>query len=278
MTFVPAGSEIDLLVMKKLTDNTQVRPDNDFGDCLIANNRESLFNSTPLPSKRIQIRTTLAPLQRKVSRDNIQAAPAFVFERKPFAVENCIDKFLKMACCPEYIDIFRAQKIQINQLLRMTESDFEKLGIEKFGDRRRLMDFIKEFHRKTWSNMAMEPFSSVVEAVRLVSNLHAELSSMESSLMHFRRSIIDEPTNFFRGNGPNEKFNCEKLKSEMEFCQLAVKNLSDEFNRTFEFISSAISDYSIKEQTNAEINKEFCNVSIVITLSSAVVILAVFSV
>lgn len=99
---------------------------------------------------------------------------------------NDLDLFLCGLDLADLIPLFHSHKVDFAELLRLTEDDLEKMGVQQFGSRRKIMRSVHEIHKLKWERGSLrKPSSNVLsqqESLAILDNVSRHLSYVNSCL------------------------------------------------------------------------------------------------
>ncbi|PIK51588.1 putative ankyrin repeat, SAM and basic leucine zipper domain-containing protein 1-like isoform X4 [Apostichopus japonicus] len=109
-----------------------------------------------------------------------------------YHVYNDLDLFLCGLDLSELISLFHSHKVDFAELLRLTEEDLEKMGVEQFGSRRKIMRSVHEIHKLKWERGSIRnPSSNVLsqnESLAILENISQHLSYINSCLDYIHKN------------------------------------------------------------------------------------------
>ena len=92
--------------------------------------------------------------------------------------------------------------ITFKQLLTLTDSELEKIGITQLGIRKKILNGVNEVNKKDWKTESFphtrefSRYLSCSEANAMIKNICSQTQYMTSSVAYFRKQIANDPTNF----------------------------------------------------------------------------------
>ncbi|XP_071815818.1 ankyrin repeat, SAM and basic leucine zipper domain-containing protein 1-like [Apostichopus japonicus] len=122
---------------------------------------------------------------------NVRPTPAGDSTNR-YHVYNDLDLFLCGLDLSELISLFHSHKVDFAELLRLTEEDLEKMGVEEFGSRRKIMRSVHEIHKLKWERGSIRnPSSNVLsqnESLAILENISQHLSYINSCLDYIHKN------------------------------------------------------------------------------------------
>jgi len=103
----------------------------------------------------------------------------------------------------EYFRVFEDHRVNLEHFLSLSETDLEKMGIEKVGVRKRLVQSICEIHKRDWDQSSVPKVqpkdrSSGVhftcpEAVLMIANINKHFTFINANIRYLRKNIESHP-------------------------------------------------------------------------------------
>lgn len=98
-----------------------------------------------------------------------------------------VDLFLCGLELNDFIETFRQHDISFAKFLRLRDRDLIEIGIIQLGVRKKILDALKEAHKKNWETSAVTPIDynrkiTCLDSVALVGNVHMHASFIASTI------------------------------------------------------------------------------------------------
>ncbi|XP_013775004.2 ankyrin repeat, SAM and basic leucine zipper domain-containing protein 1-like isoform X1 [Limulus polyphemus] len=143
-----------------------------------------------------------------------------------------LEMFLSSLELSALIPVFHDHQINFHDLLLMTEHDLEKVGVDKFGVRKKILDAIHEVHEKKWEKSSLpdlkqKKYISCPDAVALMANIAQHLSYIQSTVLYLRKQIQNQPRLLELGQEIN---NIQQLTKETYQSMKNIQSLQEEIN------------------------------------------------
>ncbi|PAA80555.1 hypothetical protein BOX15_Mlig003500g5 [Macrostomum lignano] len=90
---------------------------------------------------------------------------------------------------PEVANQFRAHSLTFVDLLTTTDSALEKIGVRQVGVRRRILEAVRQLHRRPWRDSSMPQLATgrppaAADYLAILANLHRHLEFMNATLKY----------------------------------------------------------------------------------------------
>lgn len=147
-----------------------------------------------------------------------------------------------------FIELFHRHQVSFHQLLQLTDSDLEKIGVMKVGARKKIVDAIKAVHKKDWqttSLMKIQYDTSIrcSDAAAMLANISRHTLYITSTIGYIGDQVRLHPEII------TETYDTKLLKQLLHYMQEAKQNTSKLVTQLDNF------DHSIKiltEKKNLE--------------------------
>ena len=103
----------------------------------------------------------------------------------------------------EYLPHFQAHGVTLEYFLALSESDLEKIGVEKVGVRKRMLTAISEIHKRSWEKTSLPIIKTIdkqkgiyytcPDAVMMIANVAEHFKYIRANVEHLRKNISDHP-------------------------------------------------------------------------------------
>ena len=103
----------------------------------------------------------------------------------------------------EYLPVFEKHKLNLEHFLALNEDDLEKMGIDKVGVRKKMLNAICEIHKRDWDKSSLpkiQPkdrrrgiYFTCPEGVMMVANLNRHLAFLNANLKFLKKNIDSHP-------------------------------------------------------------------------------------
>ncbi|XP_068237919.1 ankyrin repeat, SAM and basic leucine zipper domain-containing protein 1-like [Palaemon carinicauda] len=109
---------------------------------------------------------------------------------------------LEMVLCglelKDLIPLFHEHRVSFESFLRFTEKDLEDMNISAVGVRKKILQAIKEIHKKDWQTSSLPDLTqstviTVPEAVAMIGNINKHVRYMHASIGYLRDQIQANP-------------------------------------------------------------------------------------
>ncbi|XP_053378244.1 ankyrin repeat, SAM and basic leucine zipper domain-containing protein 1-like [Mercenaria mercenaria] len=112
------------------------------------------------------------------------------------------------------VDVVRGHQIDFSTFLRLTEEDLVKMGIDKLGVRKKILDGIHSVHKKEWEKSSLPQLQynkqiSCAEALAVVANISKHTKYITSTVGFLQDQIKSNPKILDQlqdGTGPKQLF------------------------------------------------------------------------
>lgn len=127
--------------------------------------------------------------------------------------------------------LFEKHNVNLEQFLLLDEEDLEKIGIDKVGDRKRILKGIHEIHKCDWEKSSLPMltpkdrqkglFLTCPDAITIVANMSNHLRYLSATLEYMKKQIEDHPEVLSLGQ---DRGNVGLLNSMARKCQSSMKS------------------------------------------------------
>ncbi|XP_076358581.1 LOW QUALITY PROTEIN: ankyrin repeat, SAM and basic leucine zipper domain-containing protein 1-like [Tachypleus tridentatus] len=143
-----------------------------------------------------------------------------------------LEMFLTSLELSALIPVFHDHHIKFHDLLLMSEHDLEKVGVDKVGIRKKIIDAIHEVHKKKWERSSLpdlkqKKYISCPDAVALMANIAQHLTYIQSTVLYLRQQIQNQPRLLELGQEIN---NVQQLTKETDQSMKNNQSLQEELN------------------------------------------------
>jgi ankyrin repeat/SAM/basic leucine zipper domain-containing protein 1 len=165
-----------------------------------------------------------------------------VSNSKVYAKYGDLELFLCGLELGSLVPLFQQHQVDLGTLLRMRDSDLEKVGISQVGVRRKVLEAVGQLHKKEWdvSNLD-EQFATVIgidEATVILSNVSKHTSYISATVEYVSKQIAANPqlidpnpvvetTQHFTVNLEEACRSVDSLKQKMEELKVEVNFITD---------------------------------------------------
>ncbi|XP_038073033.1 ankyrin repeat, SAM and basic leucine zipper domain-containing protein 1-like isoform X2 [Patiria miniata] len=127
---------------------------------------------------------------------------------------------------------FHQQAIKFSVLLQMSEEDLEKIGINKYGWRQKIMDAVQEIHKRKWEPGSVQATGKRIlshsESMALIKNITKHVAYIGSSITYVGNNWKAHKTLFDEQDDP---VNLQRLMTETDEGLNKTIRLFEEFRK-----------------------------------------------
>lgn len=165
---------------------------------------------------------------------------------KCYVKQSELDLFLTGLGLSDLVPVINEQQVAFSDLLIMTEEDLEKIGVQQFGARKKILEATKAVHKKEWEasslpNLKQYQYISCPDAVTMVANIAQHLKYISSSIIFVRQQIQAQPRILELGQDSSNVHdlidetqeslkNVQVLYDELRFLKLHLDKVQDNVN------------------------------------------------
>ena len=138
----------------------------------------------------------------------------------------------------EYLPHFEAHGVTLEYFLALSESDLEKIGVEKVGVRKRMLTAISEIHKRNWEKTSLPIIKTIdkqkgiyytcPDAVMMIANIADHFKYIRANVEHLRKNISDHPELLRIGQ---EIASLSDLSKKVNSSKVSIEATSKEINR-----------------------------------------------
>lgn len=165
---------------------------------------------------------------------------------KCYVKQSELDLFLTGLGLSDLVPVINEQQVAFSDLLIMTEEDLEKIGVQQFGARKKILEATKAVHKKEWEasslpDLKQYQYISCPDAVTMVANIAHHLKYISSSVIYVRQQIQAHPRILELGQDSSNVHdlidetqeglkNVQVLYDELRFLKLHLDKVQDNVN------------------------------------------------